>query len=178
MRMLAKVLDFHALVDHPSPTDCPFSFNIVLRGGWYGVPTRLASIDDLNRCRLKISYLVVRAFEVVDPSCNLFRLTHSAQAKTRAETFMYIPSTQFLCRIQDESNLDGSGNVTLSERVWSVFQKLAGDPTRRETLAASMRSLNAASKKNGKQRCPSNSDPIVDRYTSRGRITTKRRRTR
>ena len=151
MRMLAKVLDFHALVDHPSPTDCPFSFNIVLRGGWYGVPTRLASIDDLNRCRLKISYLVVRAFEVVGPSCNLFRLTHSAQAKTRAETFMHsIPSTQFLCRIQDESNLDGSGNDTSSERDWSVFQKLVGDPTRRQTLAAAMRSLNVASKKNGK----------------------------
>ena len=64
---------------------------------------------------------------------------------------MHILSIQFLCRIQDESNFDGSWNVTLSERDWStVSQKLASDPTRRQMLAMAIASLNVAGKKNGK----------------------------
>jgi len=98
-----------------------------------------------------ISYLVVRAFEVVGPSRNLFRLIHSTQVKTRAETFMHIPSAQFLCRVQERPTLDGSGNFILSEDDWSVFQKLAGNPNRRQKLADAIRSLNAAGRKRGGQ---------------------------
>ena len=96
-----------------------------------------------------ISYLVVRAFEVVGPSRNLFRLIHSTQVKARAETFMHIPSTQFLCRIQQQPILDSSGNVVVSDDDWLVFQKLAGDASLRKKLAAAIKKLSTAKRKGG-----------------------------
>lgn len=96
-----------------------------------------------------ISYLVVRAFEVVGPSRNLFRLIHSTQARARAETFMHLPSTHFLCRIQQRPAVDGPGNVILSEDDWSVFQKLAGDGNRRRAVATAITKLNTANRKRG-----------------------------
>jgi len=94
-----------------------------------------------------ISYLVVHAFEIAGPSRNLFRLVHFAQAHTRAETFIHIPSTQFLCRIQNEPNLDNSGNVILSDNDWTVFSGLAGNPDRRKMLEAAINALNTASRR-------------------------------
>ena len=98
-----------------------------------------------------ISYLIVHAFEVVGPSRNLFRLIHSTQGKTRAETFMHIPSAQFLCRIQENPALDSLGNVILSENDWSVFRKLAGDPNRRQKLATAIKNISTASRKGGRE---------------------------
>ena len=62
---------------------------------------------------------------------------------------MHIPSTQFLCRIQKESILDNSRNVILSKDNWTVFQKLAGDPTHRQELAMAIKNLNATAQKRG-----------------------------
>lgn len=96
-----------------------------------------------------ISYLVVRAYEVVGPSRNLFRLIHSTQAKARAETFMHLPSAQFLCRIQQQPILDGSGNIIVSEDDWSVFRKLAGDAGLRKKPAVAIKKLSAAKRRGG-----------------------------
>lgn len=98
-----------------------------------------------------ISYLIVHTFEIVGLLCNLFRLVHCAQAKTRAETFMHIPSTQFLCRIQKKPTSDNSGNVTLSNVDWTVFQKLTNSPAHRQKLATAIKNLNTASRKGGGQ---------------------------
>ena len=94
-----------------------------------------------------ISYLVVHAFEVVGPSRNLFRLIHSTQVKARAETFMHIPSTQFLCRIQQQPTLDSAGNVVVSEDDWLVFRKLAGDASLCKKLAPAIKKLSTARRK-------------------------------
>jgi len=97
-----------------------------------------------------ISYLVIHAFEVVGPSRNLFSLIHSTQAKTRAKTFMHIPSSQFLCRIQESPTFDGSGNVILSEDDWSCFRKLASD-LNCQKLATAIKDLNTANRKGGRK---------------------------
>ena len=96
-------------------------------------------------------YLVVRVFEVFGSNRNLFRLIHSVQVKTRAETFMRVRSTQFLCRIQTEPTLSSSRDVLLSEDDWSTFKKLAGDTNRRRTLATAVQNLNTAHRKRGNQ---------------------------
>ena len=95
-----------------------------------------------------ISYLVVRAFEVVDQSRNLFRLIHSTQARTRAETFMHISSAQFLCRIQRQPTFDGAGNAVLDKDDWSIFQKLAS-AANRQKLEMAIKNINATGRRKG-----------------------------
>ena len=115
------------------------------------MPACLARIDGLNWCHLRHSYLVIRAFEVVGPNRNLFRLIHSAQVKTRVMTFMHIPSTQFLCRIRNKPTSNSSGDVLLSEDDCSTFKRLAGDSNCRRLLATTVQNLNTASRRREKQ---------------------------
>jgi len=98
-----------------------------------------------------VSYLIVHAFEVVGPSRNLFRLIHSTQTKTRAKTFMHIPSTQFLCRTRGSPTLDSSGDVILSEVDWTGFRGLAGSPNHCQKLATAIRDLNTANRRGGRE---------------------------
>ena len=153
MFMLAKVLSF-ARFHTASDMNCPSLMNhppvVTMYSREAGAGCRHAW-QELTTSIGAISYLVVRTFEVVGPSRNLFRLIHSTQAKTRAETFMHILSAQFLCRIQVSPTSDGSGNVILSEDDWSVFRKLAGDPTRRQKLATAIKNFNTANRKGGGQ---------------------------
>jgi hypothetical protein len=97
-----------------------------------------------------ISYLVIRAFEVVGGlSHNLFRLIHSSRVKTRAETFIHLPSTQFLCKTQQQPGFNNRENINLSDDDWSVFKRIAGNSTLRQTLATAIKDLNTASRRRG-----------------------------
>src|ERR1700689_2744572 len=49
-----------------------------------------------------LSYLVVQAYEEITSTRNSFRSIHRSKASIRAKTFMHIPSSQLLCRLQVE----------------------------------------------------------------------------
>jgi len=73
------------------------------------------------------------------------------QSKIRAETFVNIPSVQFLCRIQESPTLDGFGNVILSEDDRFVFRKLGSDNARRQMLVTAIENFNAAGRRKERQ---------------------------
>jgi len=96
-----------------------------------------------------ISYLVVQAYEAPAPSrTNLFRSLLNSQATTRAErSFLHVPATQFLCRLQGPPTSTAPGKLVLSKDDWLVFQKVAGSSPLRENLAGAIKELNAATRK-------------------------------
>jgi hypothetical protein len=93
-----------------------------------------------------LSYIVVRAYEGVS-NRNSFRLIHSAHAKLRAHKFFHLPSTQFLCRIQDIPTASTSSTLLLSERDWRTFKQMVSC---RSELGAAIKKLNASMRGSGK----------------------------
>lgn len=76
---------------------------------------------------------------------NLFRSPPNSQVITRADkAFLHVPSTQFLCKLQDIPNYTTPGKLILSENDWLVFKKVAGSVSLRENLAQVIKELNAA----------------------------------
>ena len=48
----------------------------------------------------------------------------SARASLRAHTFFHLPSTQFLCKTQDNPTVSSSGMLLLSDGDWRTFQEM------------------------------------------------------
>jgi hypothetical protein len=95
-----------------------------------------------------ISYLVVQTYEApASGRTNQFRSLLNSQVTTRAErAFLHIPATQFLCQLQDLPISMTPGKLTLSEKDWLVFQKVAGSSTLRDNLAEAIKGLNTATR--------------------------------
>jgi hypothetical protein len=70
-----------------------------------------------------LSYLVVHAYEGVG-NRNSFRSIHSTRANLRAYTFFHLPSTQFLCRTQNNPTVAASGMLSLSDNDWRTFKEM------------------------------------------------------
>jgi hypothetical protein len=72
-----------------------------------------------------LSYLVVQAFEGTTSPRNRFRSIHRGKTSIRAETFMHIPSSQFLCRLQEEVKPIDAQTILVGDKDWTAFQKLS-----------------------------------------------------
>lgn len=70
-----------------------------------------------------LSYLVVQTFEKSTPMH--FRAVHRNKANIRANTFLHIPSTQFLCRLQEAVVFDNPQTIMIQEKDWTTFQKIS-----------------------------------------------------
>ena len=70
-----------------------------------------------------LSYLVVQAFEGTTTTRNRFRSIHRSKASIRAETFLHIPSSHFLCRLQEEVKSVDAQTILVGDKDWTAFQK-------------------------------------------------------
>jgi hypothetical protein len=67
--------------------------------------------------------LVVQAFEGTTAARNRFRSIHRSKASIRAETFLHIPSSKFLCRLQEEVKYVDAQTILVGDKDWTAFQK-------------------------------------------------------
>jgi len=89
-----------------------------------------------------LSYLVVQTFErMTQPSH--FRSVHRSKANIRAETYLHIPSVNFLCRLQEEVNFADLQTILVNEKDWATFQKLSKCS---QALGSAIKNLNGATK--------------------------------
>jgi len=89
-----------------------------------------------------LSYLVVQTFERMT-SANRFRSIHRDKANIRAETFLHIPSTQFLCRLQEEVKFTDPQTILVDKKDWLMFQKFSKCLP---ALGSAIKELNSAAK--------------------------------
>lgn len=92
-----------------------------------------------------LSYLVVQAYE--KSATTSFRSVHRSKAGIRAETFLHIPSAQFLCRLQDNVIFDDLQTITVGGKDWTSFQKLSKCS---EALGVAIKELTGAAKRGKK----------------------------
>ena len=93
-----------------------------------------------------LSYVVVRAHEGIG-NRNSFRLIHSARANLQAHTFFHLPSTQFLCKTQDNPTVSPSGTLALSDSDWRTFREMVNC---KKALATVIKGFNASMRGAGK----------------------------
>jgi len=81
-----------------------------------------------------LSYSVVQAFRGTTATRKRFWSIHRSKASIRVETFLHIPSSHFLCRLQEEVksvNTDNLGGRQGLDRISEILQALtatgAGD---------------------------------------------------
>ena len=108
--------------------------------------TRMATIHKFN---WRNFHLVIQTYEApASGRTNLFRSLLNSQVTTGADrAFLYVPATQFLCRLRDQPTSTTLGKLVLSERDWLVFQKVAGSLPLRENLANVIKELDAATRR-------------------------------
>ena len=87
-----------------------------------------------------LSYPAVRGYEGIG-NRNSFRLIHSARSNLRAHTFFHLPSTQFLCRTQDNPTITTTGMWSLFDNDRRVFREMMNC---KEALTPLINQLNAA----------------------------------
>ena len=71
-----------------------------------------------------MSYVVAQTFERMS-SPNRFRSIHRDKANIRAKKYLYIPSTHFLCRLQEEVKFVDSQTILVDSKDWATFQKFS-----------------------------------------------------
>ena len=86
-----------------------------------------------------LSYLVVQAFEGTIATQNQFQSIHHSKASIRAKTFLHIPLSQFLCRLQEEVKSTHEQMILVGGKDWSVFQKFSKCS---ESLGEAIKKLN------------------------------------
>lgn len=88
-----------------------------------------------------LSYLVVQAFEGTTAKRNRFRSIHRSKASIRAKTFLHIPSSQFLCRLQKEAKSVDAETILVGDKDWTAFQKFSKCL---QSLGEAIKALNGA----------------------------------
>ena len=90
-----------------------------------------------------LSYLVVQAFEGTTKTRNRFRSIHRSKADIRAKTFLHIPSSHFLCRLQEKVISIDTQTIFVDDKDWTSFQKLSKCS---QSLGKAIGKLNGATK--------------------------------
>ena len=88
-----------------------------------------------------LSYLVVQVFEKTTPS--RFHLIHLSKAGIRANTYLHLPSIQFLCRLQGEVTFTDPQTILITETDWMTFPRLSKSSS---ALGSAFKELNGGSK--------------------------------
>ena len=89
-----------------------------------------------------ISYLVVQVFEKMTLR-GQFRFIHQSKAGIRANTFLHLPSTQFLCKHQGEVQFLDTHTVLIAETDSTTFQRLSKSSS---ALGLAIKALNGSAK--------------------------------
>ena len=105
--------------------------------GWQLSTTSLSSV----------SYLAVHAYEVIG-NRNSFQPIHLARANLQAHTFLHLPSTQFLCKTQENPAATSSDTFSLSDKDRRSFRELVSCKV---ALAAVVKELNASMREGGRR---------------------------
>lgn len=74
---------------------------------------------------------------------NRFHAIHRNKTNIRAKTFCHIPSTQFLCRFQEEVKFADPQTILVGRKDWVTFQKLSKCSP---VLGSAIKELNGATK--------------------------------
>jgi hypothetical protein len=90
-----------------------------------------------------LSYLVVQAFEGTTSPRNRFRSIHRSKTGIRAETFLHISSSQFLCRVQEEVKYIDTQTILVGDKDWTAFQKFSKCS---QSLGEAIKKLNGATR--------------------------------
>ena len=70
-----------------------------------------------------LSYLVIQVFEKTAPS--RFQSIHRSKADIRANTYLHLPSIQFLCRLQGEVTFTDPQTILITKTDWTTFPRLS-----------------------------------------------------
>lgn len=90
-----------------------------------------------------LSYLVVQAFEGTTTTRNRFRSVHRSKASIRAKTFLHTPSSNFLCRLQEEVKFADTQTILVGDKDYTAFQKFCKCS---QQLGEAIKKLNGATR--------------------------------
>ena len=90
-----------------------------------------------------LSYLVVQAFEGTTATRKRFRSIHRNKASIRAKTFLHVPSSHFLCRLQEEVKFVDTQTILVGDKDWTAFQKFSKCS---QPLGEAIKKLNGATR--------------------------------